>query len=81
MTVECVAVGEPPPKVSWHKEDDPHWLRNNRTDLIPGGLFIRNVVPDDRGVYVCKNDNGISPPLLHKVLLQVQGTYKYICAR
>ncbi len=75
MTIECSAVGEPPPKVRWFKVGDSQWHHNNRIDYVPGGLHIRNIVPDDTGEYVCEMDNEISPILRHKVLLHVQGAY------
>lgn len=75
VTIECVAVGEPPPRVSWFKVDDKQRLPNNRTEFLPGGLHLRNIVSEDTGEYVCEIDNGLSPVLRHKVLLQVHGKY------
>lgn len=84
ITIECIAVGEPPPRVTWRKAGGSQQsLPKNRTDLLIGGLYLRNIVPDDTGEYVCEMNNGILPPLVHKVLLHVQGIiiiyiYKYV---
>lgn len=75
VTIECVAVAEPPPKVTWSKVRDPQSFPNNRVEYIPGGLYLRNIVPEDTGEYICEISNGISPALQHKVLLHVQGRY------
>lgn len=75
VTIECVAVGEPPPRMSWYKVGDGQSLPNNRTEFLPGGLHLRNIVPEDTGEYVCEINNSISPVLRHNVLLHVQGQY------
>lgn len=72
VTIECVAVGEPPPRMSWYKVGDGQSLPNNRTEFLPGGLHLRNIVPEDTGEYVCEINNSISPVLRHNVLLHVQ---------
>jgi len=77
VTIECVAVGEPPPRVSWYKVGDAQRLPNNRTEFLPGGLHLRNIVLEDTGEYVCEVDNDLSPVLRHKVLLQVHGKYVF----
>ncbi|XP_065214508.1 interference hedgehog-like isoform X2 [Planococcus citri] len=71
VTIECVAVGEPPPRVTWYKAGVTQALPKNRTDLLVGGLHLRNIVPEDTGEYVCEMNNGVSPPLQHKVLLHI----------
>lgn len=74
MTIECVAVGEPPPRVTWYKVGVTQSLPKNRTDLLVGGLHLRNIIAEDTGEYVCEMNNGIAPPLQHKVLLHIQGS-------
>lgn len=68
--LECPGIGNPPPKAVWSRPDAA--IYNNRTSVISYGLQILNVVPEDRGTYVCRLDNGISPVLVHTVRLDVQ---------
>ncbi|XP_066254583.1 interference hedgehog isoform X1 [Euwallacea similis] len=55
LFLECSAVGNPVPKVSWTKLRSQ--MPSNRTEIVPGGLIIRNVTSNDDGVYVCTHTN------------------------
>lgn len=68
--LECPGVANPPPKAVWSRPDAA--IYNNRTSVISYGLQILNVVPEDRGTYVCRLDNGIAPVLVHTIRLEVQ---------
>ncbi|XP_055684502.1 interference hedgehog isoform X3 [Lutzomyia longipalpis] len=67
--LECPGVGNPVPKAVWSRPDVS--ILNNRTLFVPYGLQITKVVPEDRGNYVCRLDNGISPVLIHTIRLDV----------
>lgn len=53
--LECSAVGHPPPKVVWFKKTGQ--LPYQRTEMIQGGLIIKNITSSDEGVYVCNYTN------------------------
>lgn len=60
--IECGAVGNPTPKVTWQKSQGT--LPQNRMELVPGfGLRIKNVTSSDDGVYICEHSNseGVLP--------------------
>ncbi|XP_055699871.1 interference hedgehog isoform X3 [Phlebotomus papatasi] len=67
--LECPGIGNPVPKAVWSRPDMS--IFNNRTLFVPYGLQITKVVPEDRGNYVCRLDNGISPALAHTIRLDV----------
>ncbi|CAG9763006.1 unnamed protein product [Ceutorhynchus assimilis] len=54
LFIECSAVGNPIPKVSWRK--DPR-LPSDRTQILPGGLIIKNITSRDDGLYKCEYSN------------------------
>lgn len=68
--LECPGVGNPIPKAVWSRPDAA--IYNNRTTVLSYGLQILDVIPEDRGMYVCRLDNGITPVLTHTIQLEVQ---------
>lgn len=71
VTLECSAVGNPPPQVTWHKSGGT--IPPNRTELLPGGLHLSHVRKGDEGMYVCEMNNGIGQPVRHSAMLHVLG--------
>ncbi|GAB0091524.1 Interference hedgehog [Sergentomyia squamirostris] len=67
--LECPGIGNPVPKAVWSRPDV--LMSNNRTLYVPYGLQINKVIPEDRGNYVCRLDNGITPVLVHTIRLDV----------
>ncbi|XP_059619791.1 interference hedgehog isoform X2 [Phlebotomus argentipes] len=67
--LECPGIGNPVPQAVWSRPDVS--ILNNRTLFVPYGLQIMKVTPEDRGNYVCRLDNGISPVLVHTIRLDV----------
>lgn len=67
--LNCPGVGNPIPKAVWSRPDIPNF--NNRTKILSYGLQIVDVTPEDRGMYVCRLDNGIAPALVHTVRLEI----------
>lgn len=53
--LECAAIGNPVPKVSWYKFGSE--LPANRTELVRGGLKINKITNRDEGVYICNHTN------------------------
>ncbi|XP_063911285.1 interference hedgehog-like isoform X3 [Zophobas morio] len=53
--LECAAVGNPVPKVFWTKKSGV--IPEHRSEMIYGGLKIRNVSSSDGGVYECVHKN------------------------
>lgn len=53
--MECSAVGNPPPKVTWYKLSGT--INKDRFDFVPGGAKIRDVSLSDQGTYVCEHGN------------------------
>nr|CAD7393998.1 unnamed protein product [Timema cristinae] len=70
ITLECSAVGNPPPRVNWLKYGGS--LPRNRTELHPGGLLLWNLEKGDEGTYVCGMNNGIGKRLKHVIMLYLQ---------
>lgn len=69
-TLECPGIANPVPTAVWSRPDGV--ISNNRTTILSYGLQIFDVKPEDRGTYVCRLDNGISPVLVHTINLEVQ---------
>ncbi|XP_054727070.1 interference hedgehog isoform X1 [Anastrepha obliqua] len=61
--LECPGVGSPPPEAVWSSPNVIN-IYNNRTKVLPYGLQISDVLPEDQGSYVCRLDNGIAPALV-----------------
>lgn len=53
--LECPVVGNPVPNVFWSKKNGQ--LPTSRSELVYGGLKIKNVTSSDDGVYVCTFSN------------------------
>lgn len=70
ITLECVAHGEPVPKVSWRKKGGT--LPKDRYSITAAGLRLVNISSSDEGVYVCEMNNGVSPVLIHNVEVFLQ---------
>lgn len=68
--LSCPGVANPIPKAVWSRPDAA--IYNNRTTVLSYGLQILDVIPEDRGLYVCRLDNGITPVLVHTIQLEVQ---------
>lgn len=52
----CIAEGHPTPDVMWEKDSRRNYpaLREGRLEVSDTGSFvIRNVQPDDQGIYKC----------------------------
>lgn len=73
ITLECVAHGEPVPKVSWRKKIG--MLPKGRHSITAAGLRLVNISSSDEGVYVCEMNNGVAPVLIHNVEVFLQGMY------
>lgn len=68
--LECPGIANPVPKAVWSRPDA--FITNNRTAVLSYGLQILDVVPEDRGMYHCRLDNGMAPVLVHTIKLDVQ---------
>lgn len=72
VVLECPGTGNPTPRATWSRPNlDAGSLQNNRTTQLAYGLRLVNVVPEDRGTYICRLDNGVAPPLVLTVRLEV----------
>ncbi|XP_061397752.1 interference hedgehog [Musca vetustissima] len=71
VVLECPGVGSPAPIAVWSSPNIVNINNNNRTRIVPYGLQIVDVVPEDQGPYVCRLDNGIAPALVHLIKLTV----------
>ncbi|XP_017095082.2 interference hedgehog isoform X2 [Drosophila bipectinata] len=68
IVLECPGVGSPRPTAVW---SSPNVILNpNRTKILPYGLQITDVRPEDQGSYVCLLDNG-HDALMHIIKLSV----------
>lgn len=66
VVLECPGVGSPPPKAVWSSPNVNN-INPNRTKILPYGLQIIDVIPEDEGSYVCRLDNGFAPVLVHNI--------------
>lgn len=77
VILECPGTGNPVPKATWSSPETTFSSSgkisntDNRTTVLGYGLQIINVTPADEGIYFCRIDNGVAPPLVHKIRLQV----------
>ena len=55
-TLKCTAEGNPNPLVTWSKITSSLLAGRHLIDSI-GVLFVKNVRPEDQGVYSCKAEN------------------------
>ncbi|XP_052857273.1 interference hedgehog isoform X2 [Drosophila gunungcola] len=70
VVLECPGVGSPRPGVIW-SSPNVAGIYNNRSKILPYGLQITDLRPEDQGSYICMLDNGIAPPIDHTVKLSV----------
>ncbi|XP_053693897.1 interference hedgehog-like [Sabethes cyaneus] len=76
VLLECTGVANPIPQPSWSRRDA--FPISDRSQVLPYGLQISNVVPEDQGEYLCRLDNGVEPALLHTIKLTVLEAPKII---
>ncbi|XP_030853395.1 hemicentin-1 isoform X1 [Strongylocentrotus purpuratus] len=58
VSVTCIAMGHPPPAVTWRKVGQSHLDINPRITMTEdGNLFIRDMQVEDSGTYVCVAHN------------------------
>ncbi|KAH8420363.1 hypothetical protein KR009_009651 [Drosophila setifemur] len=69
VVLECPGIGSPRPDAIWSSPNVA--LNHNRTKVLPYGLQISDIQPEDQGSYVCHLDNGIAPVLVHMIELSV----------
>ncbi|KAH8412068.1 hypothetical protein KR222_008339 [Zaprionus bogoriensis] len=68
----CPGWGSPPPTAVWSSPDVPGSISSNaRARVLPYGLRISPLQPQDAGTYICYLDNGIRPAKEHYVRLTV----------
>ncbi|XP_037724607.1 interference hedgehog isoform X1 [Drosophila subpulchrella] len=70
VVLECPGVGSPRPRVIW-SSPNVVGINNNRSKILPYGLQITDLKPEDQGSYICMLDNGIAPPIDHTIKLSV----------
>ncbi|ENN83278.1 hypothetical protein YQE_00364, partial [Dendroctonus ponderosae] len=68
LFLECSAVGKPIPKVVWYKKFQSQ-LPAHRTEVIAGGLLIKNISSRDDGVYVCNHTNSHGS-IFHEIMVK-----------
>lgn len=69
VTLLCPGVGNPVPKTIWSRSNGT--MPSDRTSVRGHGLEIVSVQVSDQGLYHCSVDNGMSPPLMHAIELEV----------
>ncbi|XP_058825195.1 interference hedgehog-like isoform X2 [Topomyia yanbarensis] len=69
VLLECTGVANPIPKPSWSRRDG--LPIGDHSQVLPYGLQINGVVPEDQGEYACRLDNGVEPALVHTIKLTV----------
>lgn len=70
VVLECPGVGSPRPRVIW-SSPNVVGIYNNRSKILPYGMEITDLKPEDQGSYICMLDNGIAPPIDHTIKLSV----------
>ncbi|XP_054714210.1 uncharacterized protein LOC129223869 isoform X2 [Uloborus diversus] len=73
VKLECSATGEPPPMYTWRSDEGkPIRLRSwQQSSYNSNILEIQQVSRDHMGVYMCIASNGVPPPAIKKIKLEV----------
>ncbi|XP_047735814.1 lachesin isoform X2 [Hyalella azteca] len=74
-TLSCHATGNPPPHISWVREDQKHITIDKRkkvTRYEGTSLHLRSVTRSDMGAYLCIASNGVPPTVSKRTELSVQ---------
>lgn len=58
VRLQCPVEGDPPPLTMWTKDGRTIHGGWSRFRVLPQGLKVKEVEPDDAGAYVCKATNG-----------------------
>nr|XP_045586042.1 lachesin-like [Procambarus clarkii] len=75
VTLTCHAEGNPPPRISWVREDQRHITLSKRrkvTKLEEATLGLSKVSRRDMGAYLCIASNGVPPSVSKRIELKVQ---------
>lgn len=72
VSIECAPYGEPVPTVQWFGIRQNILMNDNKTNIEPGLLTIRNLSIEDSGTYECVAENSFGK-ISHSITLQVQG--------
>lgn len=77
ITINCPAVGVPPPKWSWSKDGEKITVGNKYLVQQDGTLIIRKVTVDESGTYRCTVENiaGNTTAVTH--ILSLGKSYEY----
>ncbi|XP_044737048.1 interference hedgehog-like isoform X2 [Chrysoperla carnea] len=70
VTLECSAIGTPPPTIRWRRSDGVP-IPRNRIEVTPVGLKLAHITRQDQATYACEVDNGVMPSLTHHATLMV----------
>ncbi|XP_025079446.1 hemicentin-2-like [Pomacea canaliculata] len=72
VTLRCHFTGQPSPQITWSRRV---WKGDTKQteDLKVAGatLELRDVQPQDKGLYVCRADNGVAPVAVGKISVKV----------
>lgn len=71
VSIECAPYGEPVPKIQWLGIHKNILLNDNKTNIEPGLLTIRNLSVEDSGIYECMATNSYGL-ISYSITLQVQ---------
>lgn len=74
MSIECAPYGEPVPIIQWFGIHKNIIINDNKTNIEPGMLTIRNLSVEDSGIYECIAENNFGK-ITHSITLQVQGNF------
>lgn len=58
VRLQCPVEGDPPPLTMWTKDGRTIHGGWSRFRVLPQGLKVKEVEPEDAGAYVCKATNG-----------------------
>jgi len=71
VMLECIASGNPVPKVTWTRENDNLLPAGSISGANQHGYKIHRVDRFDAGRYTCRADNGVGSPATAQIDLQV----------
>lgn len=81
VRLQCPVEGDPPPLTMWTKDGRTIHGGWSRFRVLPQGLKVKEVEPEDAGAYVCKATNGFGSLSVNYTLIVMGQCRGMVCRR